>query len=160
MADVQWVLHHVPPGGGQVAASVLRDGKTTEFKLDLPKGWRQQDDISWRASSWELRRMSLGGMFLKSISPELRAERKLPETGLALKVEHVGQYSPHDVAKRAGFRAGDVLVAFDGRTDLVRETDLINYSLHRKDKSPVPIEVLREGKKLTLSLPVERIGER
>ena len=50
-------------------------------------GWRRKDDISWRASTWELRRLALGGMLLK------------PDEG-GLRVEHVGQYAPHDRAKR------------------------------------------------------------
>lgn len=153
MADVQWVLHHVPASGGKVTANVRRGGQTSQLVLELPASWRRLDDISWRASSWELRRMALGGMFLKSISPELRAERKLPESGLALRIEHVGQYSPHDVAKRAGFQKDDVLVSFDGRRDFERETDLLHYGLTRREKTPVPVEILRDGKRLTLSLP-------
>jgi hypothetical protein len=152
MADVQWVLHHTPAAGGSVPAVVSRGGKPVDVKLDLPAGWRKQDDIAWRASSWELRRMALGGLYLKSISPELRAEQKLPAEGLALKVEHVGQYAPHDVAKKAGFRAGDVVVSFDGRTDLARETDLLDYALRAKSGSSIPVEILRAGKKSTLVL--------
>jgi hypothetical protein len=155
MADVQWVLHHVPAGGGKVTAKVRRDAQTSEIALDLPAGWRRLDDISWRASSWELRRMALGGMYLKSISPELRAERKLPETGLALRIQHVGQYSPHDIAKRAGFKAEDVLLSFDGRRDFERETELLHYGLARKEKTPVPVEILRDGKRMTLTLPAK-----
>jgi S1-C subfamily serine protease len=152
IADVQWVLHHTPASGGKVAATVLRGGKTTEVKLELPAGWRQRDDIAWRASSWELRRMALGGLFLKSISAELRADQKLPVTGLALKVEHVGQYAPHDVAKKAGFKAGDIVLEFDGRTDLARETDLLAYGLNRTIGGSIPVVVLRDGKKTTLTL--------
>ncbi|HMC10732.1 MAG TPA: PDZ domain-containing protein, partial [Pirellulaceae bacterium] len=68
IADVQWVLHHVSPGGGSVKALVKRGGKTTAVNLDLPKGWRERDDIAWRASSWELRRMGLGAMFVKPMT--------------------------------------------------------------------------------------------
>lgn len=155
MADVQWVLHHVPADGGSVQGTVNRDGKATEIMLELPKGWRQRDDIAWRASSWQLRRMGLGGMFLKNVSPELRAERKLPSEGMALRIEHVGQYPPHNRAQVAGFQKNDVLVSFDGRTDLARETDLLQYALNEvKRGSTVPVEILREGKKMTLKLPV------
>ncbi|MCI0358516.1 MAG: PDZ domain-containing protein [Planctomycetaceae bacterium] len=155
LADVQWVLHHVPADGGTVKASVLRDGKPAEIALELPKGWRKRDDIAWRASSWELRRRGLGGMFLKNVSPELRAERKLPAEGMALRIEHVGQYAPHNRAQHAGFQKNDVLVSFDGRTDIARETDLLYYALNElKRGSTVPVEILREGKKMTLKLPV------
>lgn len=153
IADVQWVLHHTPAAGGTVAANVTRDGKPAEVKLALPAGWKQRDDIAWRASSWELRRMALGGMFTKKIADELLAEQKLPQDKLALKVEHVGQYAPHDGAKKAGIRAGDILIAFDGRTDLLRETDLLNYALNKvKPGSTVPVVVLRGGERVELAL--------
>jgi hypothetical protein len=155
LADVQWVLHHVSPHGGSVKAAVKRGGKAAEVSLALPKGWRQKDDIAWRASSWELRRRGLGGMSLKNTSPELRAERKLPAEGMALRIEHVGEYAPHDRAKQAGFRKNDVLVSFNGREDLARETDLLAYALNElKPGTRVPVEILREGKPLTLKLPV------
>jgi hypothetical protein len=157
MADIQWVLHHVPAEGGSVKGLVLRGGKLVEVTLVLSTGWRQQDDIAWRASSWELRRIALGGLFLKNVSPEQRAARKLPERGLALRVEHAGQYAPHDVAKIAGFRKEDVLVEFDGRTDLARETDLLHYALnHKQPGSKVPVTIVREGKRTTLTLPIGR----
>ena len=153
IADVQWVLHHTPASGGSVAATVSREGQPVELKLDLPAGWRQRDDIAWRASSWELRRMALGGMFLKNISPELRAEQHLPAEGLALKLEHVGQYAPHDGAKRAGLKAGDVLISFAGRSDLARETDLLEYALNQvKPGTQIPLVVRRDGKPLTFTL--------
>lgn len=154
MADVQWVLHHTPSSGGEVVAVVKRDGQAANATLDLPEGWRQRDDIAWRASSWELRRMALGGLFSKVLSQELRDELKLPEGRMALRVQHVGQYAPHDGAKRAGFKAGDIVVSFDGHTDFMRETDLLAYALNQvKPGSKVPVEVLREGKEMTLTLP-------
>jgi serine protease Do len=155
MADVQWVLHHVPAEGGTVTAEVERGGKTEEVKLALPAGWREADDIAWRASSWELRRGALGGLFLKPLSAEERAERKLPEGAMALKVAHAGQYAPHDNAKKAGFQAGDILVEFDGKSNLARETDLLAYALnHVRPGSQVPVAILRDGQRRELSLPI------
>lgn len=153
MADVQWVLHHTPATGGMIPVVVDRDGKSAELKLVLPSGWRQRDDIAWRASSWELRRMALGGLYLKDLSPEARAELKLPAQGLALKAEHVGQYPPHDGAKRAGFEAGDIILSFDGRTDLVRETDLLSHALNGVTVgASIPVVVSRNGQRTTLTL--------
>jgi serine protease Do len=94
---------------------------------------------------------------VKAISPELRAERKLPAAGMAFQVVHVGQYAPHDSAKKAGFRAGDVVVSYDGRTDLARETDLLAYALNHLQPGAAPqVEILRDGQPLTLTLPVGR----
>jgi S1-C subfamily serine protease len=155
LADVQWVLHQVPAEGGSLEAVVRYEGKTAKLKLDLAKGWRQRDDIAWRASSWELRRIAFGGLFAKNVSAELREAENLPKEGMALKVQHVGQYAPHDRAKRAGFQKDDVLVSFNGRTDLARETDLLEYALNDVEPGTVvDVEVLRGGKRTTLKLSV------
>jgi hypothetical protein len=155
IADVQWVLHHTPAEGGTIAAVVARDGKTAELQLVLPKGWRQLDDIAWRVSSWELRRIALGGLFVKKMTAELQAEAKIPADSMALKAQHVGQFPPHNGAKQAGFRTGDIVISFDGRTDLIRETDLLEYALNDlKPGSTVPVGVLRDGQKMTLTLKI------
>lgn len=157
LADVQWVLHHVPAGGGSVEALVDRQGKSATVTLALPAGWRQQDDIAWRASSWELRRMGLGGMFLKPLSAELRSETKIPAGQMAFKVQHVGQYPPHDVAKKAGIVANDIITSFNGRSDLLRETDLLAYALNElQPGATFPLTLLREGKPLTLQISVRK----
>lgn len=156
LADVQWVLHRAAPKEGTLKAEVSRDGRTEEVTLKLPKGWRQRDDISWRASSWGLRRMGTGGMLLETLSEEDRKKAKVPEGSMALRAKHVGQFGPHAAAKNAGFRVGDILVAFDGRDDFKRETDLLAYSLtNRKPGERVAVKVLREGKTLELMLPMQ-----
>jgi S1-C subfamily serine protease len=92
---------------------------------------------------------------VKPISAELRAEQKLPATGMAYKVQHVGQFAPHDGAKKAGFLANDIVVSYDGHTDLARETDLLAYSLNVLKPGATPtVAVLRDGKRLSLTLPV------
>ncbi|MFO0880251.1 MAG: Trx7/PDZ domain-containing (seleno)protein [Gemmataceae bacterium] len=140
IADVQWVLHRIGAEGGQVPAEVTRDGKTVKLTLRLPAGWRQRDEIAWRASTWMLRRNALGGMFL------------VPHEGPGLLVQHVGQYAPHDVAHRAGIRKGDVVLDFDG-VEAKRETDLIVYSLRKKKPGDrVGVTVLRQGARQTLTL--------
>jgi S1-C subfamily serine protease len=74
-------------------------------------------------------------------------------------VEHVGQYAPHDVAKRAGFRKGDVVVSFDGRTDFARETDVIRHVLNdAKPGAPIEVRVRRDGEEKTLVLPARSPG--
>jgi hypothetical protein len=157
IGDVQWVLHQVPAIGGSVKAVVKRDNKTSEVALELPAGWRQRDDIAWRASSWEMRRMSLGGMFLKPLTAEQRAERKLPAGGMAFRVEHTGQFPPHDVAKKAGVVKEDVLISFNGRTDFQRETDLLAYALNEVPPgSKIPAVIRRGDEKINIELTTGR----
>ncbi len=157
IADVQWVLHRVSPKGGTVTAEVDRDGRRTTLSLKLADGWRRADDISWRVSSWGYRRMTTGGLLLEELPEANRAQAGLRDSRqMALRVKHVGQYGPHAAAKQAGFQQGDILTEFDGRTDLVREADLFEYGLtKRKAGDRVTVKVLRNGKSVTLNLPMQ-----
>ncbi len=153
IADVQWVLQSISPDGGELQADVTRTGKPVSLTLKLAKGWRQQEDIAWRSSTWGLRRVALGGIFLGELPDEDREKWKLKSESTSLVVKHVGQYAPHDLAHRAGVRKGDILIGFNGRNDLLRETDLIAYSLQEK-KSGEKLELtfLRDGKKVTIDI--------
>lgn len=145
IADAQWVLHNADPAGADVAAVVDRGGKAATLTLKLPKGWRQKDDISWRSSSWGLRRMATGGMLLEN------------DPAGGLRVKHVGQFGPHAAAKNAGVLAGDQIVSFDGRSDFTRETDLLAHSLTARNPGDVvPVVVRRAGKTLELKLPMQK----
>jgi hypothetical protein len=156
IADVQWVLHQSVPEGASLKTEVQRGDRKMELTLVLPKGWRKDDDISWRVSTWALRRMATGGLVLEAVPTEERKKAGLPEAGMALRVKHVGQYGPHAAAQKAGFRQGDIVVAFDDRTDLQRESDLLAYAVNgRKPGDQVAVTVLREGKKINLTLPMQ-----
>jgi S1-C subfamily serine protease len=121
----------------------------------VPAGWRRRDDIAWRASSWELRRHALGGLFLKTVDADGRESLRVGDGEMALRAQHVGEFAPHDRAKRAGFRKGDIVVSFDGRKDLLRETDLLAYALEQaKAGKQVDVDIVRDGKPLRLQLPV------
>ena len=150
IADLQWVLQNTP-ATAQLAAEVRRDGKTLTRTLDLPAGWRD-GDISWRTTTWELRRMVLGGMRLNDLDDEQRREAKLPANAMALRVRHVGQFGDHALAKKAGVEQGDLLIAFDGRTDRLSESQVLADLLRRrKPGDVVSITVLRNGEKRVMS---------
>jgi hypothetical protein len=156
IADVQWVLQETSPAGAKIEAVVRRGERKVEVTLALEKGWRRRDNFSWRVSSWGLRRMATGGMLLERMSAKEREKAGLPETGMALRVKHVGQFGPHAAAKNAGFRPGDVLVSFDGEVDLVREQDVFAHAVtKRKPGDRVKVAVIRAGKKLMLTLPMQ-----
>jgi hypothetical protein len=156
LADFQWVLHQTPGAGATLQADVLRDGQPLGLRLQLPEGWRRREDLSWRVSTWALRRMALGGLVLEAVPGQERVRLGLPEAGMALRVKHAGGYGPHAAARDAGFRVGDVLVAYDGRNDFRRETDVLAYGVtRRKPGERVPVSVWRDGQKLSLSLPMQ-----
>ncbi len=154
IADVQWVLHNTAAAGGALAAEIIR-GKAPplEVSLKLDKGWRQKDDISWRASTWGLRRQALGGFFPVELPEDQRAKLKIASGKMGLLIQHVGLYAPHDVANKAGVKKDDVLVGFDGRTDILRETDLLAHILReKKSGDTVQLDLLRSGKPLSISM--------
>lgn len=155
LADVQWVLHNAAEEAS-LTAQVQRDGKPVSLMLTLPKGWRRRDTISWRVSSWALRRMVTGGMVLEELTNEARMKAGLGDTEIALHVRYLGQSGPHGAAKQAGFRQGDILVSFDGKSDLMRETDLLAYAVNaHKPGEKVAVTVRRGDERIELMLPMQ-----
>lgn len=155
IADIQWVLHNAGDTG-TLTAGVRRQDKLLTLQLTLEKGWRRHDNISWRATSWDLRRMTTGGLVFDDLSDADRDQTGLPTGSLALLVKHVGQYGAHAAGKQAGFQQGDIVVAADGHTNRMTESALMTYLVN--DKKPgdrVPMTVLRDGERLELALPIQ-----
>lgn len=153
IADVQWVLQQTPSEGGDLPATVRRGSEILTVNLPLEQGWRRAEDISWRASSWELRRTVLGGQLLESMEEAAQAENDATPPKMALRVKHVGQYGDHALAKQAGVQVGDILVSVDGRTDLLRETDILAYGVenHRPGEK-IELVYLRGDKRIPVSI--------
>jgi serine protease Do len=157
MADVQWVLHNTPATGGELLVQLERAGKIINTKIALPGAWRRVSDISWRSTSWGLRRMVTGGMVLESITKQEREALNIAEGSMALRAKHVGEYNAHAAAKNAGFRKGDILTSYNGQTNLMLEADLFFHSLNQcRIGERVPVTILREGKKLEFMLPMQK----
>jgi len=155
-ADLQWVLHRTPSEAARLDYEAVRDGALVTGTFDLPEDWRRRGDLSWRVTSWQLRRMGLGGLKLKPLEASRRDEFGLSSDQTALEVAHVGQYGDHARAKRAGFKHGDVIVEFDGRTDFQTETDVLAYTVQEKQAGDrVSIDVLRGDERLTLSFTLQ-----
>ena len=136
IADLQWVLHYAADND-DLDFSATRDGNPVDIKLSLPKGWRASSNISWRPTTWDLRRMTTGGMVLESLSEKEKRELNLDPDQMALRVTHVGQYGKHAVAKRAGIKKHDIITSFDGQTKLFTESRLIQYAMNQKNSGDV-----------------------
>ncbi len=157
IADMQWVFNGTDPAGGEVSVVADRGGQSEALTLALREGWRRADDISWRVSTWPLRRMVTGGMVLETLDPQQRKEKNISPSSMALVAKHVGQYGAHAAAKRAGFQKGDIIVGYDGRDDLASEASLIRHALgHHKIGQRVDVTVLRGNSRKTLQLPMQR----
>ena len=157
IADMQWVLENTSPDGGSIDLLVKRGTTRMKQKLTLTKGWRREGDISWRVSSWPYRRMVTGGAFFVPLGPERRKEMGLTSQVMAMRAKHVGQYGPHGAAKRAGVRKDDVLVSYDGRTDLLTESDLFAYGIeNHKMGDRVKLELMRGSERKTVTIPIQK----
>lgn len=157
IADIQWALHNLSSKSQSVSLNILRNGQRESKSIQLPKGWKDLGDISWRVSSWAMRRMVTGGILLETANDEIREKLQLPDDKMALRAKHVGQYGQHGAAKRAGVKKDDILVSYDDKTDLMNDSQLLRYGLREKrDGDKVKIEVVRGNQRMTFTLPIQK----
>ena len=155
LADVQWILHNAGASDA-LEAVVVRSGEKHMLTLMLANGWRRDADISWRVSSWPLRRMGTGGLLLEAASASQRRDAGIGNDKLALVVKHVGQYGPHAAAKKAGFKKADIVISFDGQSDNMSPSQLLAYAAQKtKPGQQVPVVIVRDGTRASLSLPMQ-----
>ncbi len=157
IADVQWVLHSVPAAGGTIEATVRQGESTRVVRLTLPEGWRLAGNLSWRVSTWGLRRMATGGMTLEPLSEPQRQQLEVGPEAMALRVKGLGKWGAHATALKAGFQAEDVIVQVDGRDDLLREADVIRHGVQNRFAGDVvSVRLIRNGQPLTLKLAMQK----
>ena len=155
MADMQWVLHHAGQHS-EFPLEVIRDSQLQKLTLKLPTGWRESEDISWRATSWALRRMLTGGLRLEPLTQDERASLNLDSSAVGLRVKHVGQFNAHAAGKKAGFKVGDVLIKVGDLHRPATESQLLAALINEhRPGDKLPVEVLRDEKRLTLHLPIQ-----
>lgn len=155
IADVSWVLHKLSPGERLTARIKNAEGAASR-SFDLPEDWRRAGDISWRPTSWDLRRIATGGLVLKTVPQEERRKMRLPEPSVGLVVSYVGQFGDHAVGKKAGFQKDDVILAIDGDKNPMTESQLFARVLQsKKTGDKLAITVLRAGEAQELTMPVQ-----
>ncbi len=155
LADVQWVLHNAGVAD-TLDITAMRNDEKLALKLTLDDGWRRRGDISWRVSSWPLRRMGTGGLVFEAATPDQRRKEGVANDALALVVKYVGQYGKHAAAKRAGFEKGDIVVSFDGRDEAMTPSQLLAYTAQNtKPGQGIPVVVVRSGNRRALQMPMQ-----
>lgn len=155
-ADLQWALHRMDDQS-ELTLQIEREGKENRITIAPQESWRASSDIRWRVSTWDLRRIALGGMRLERLSAEEREAEDLPGEGkMALRARNVGQYGEHATAKRAGLKKGDVIIEFDGSSRDISESSLIKKtaSTHKKG-TKINVVYLRDGKRKEASFRLQ-----
>ncbi len=94
------------------------------------------------------------GVQIQSVSEVIAKSLGLARAKGAL----VSRVSPNGPAARAGLKVGDVILKFDGQV-IARMRDLARIVAWTKIGRRVAVEVLREGKRLTLALEVAALAK-
>ena len=94
------------------------------------------------------------GVSIQPLTQELASSFGLPDTGGAL-VSGVMESSP---AARVGLKQGDVIVAYNGRP-VTRVNDLPRAVAETPVGREVPIEVVRDGKRMSLTVKVAELQD-
>ncbi len=155
-ADFQWMLHNLEPVNAKFELEVTRAGNPVVCSVSLPDVWRESTDLSWRPTRWDMRCMATGGMTLVPLTAQQRQQSGIPNEQMGLMANHVGMYGAHARARKAGLRKGDIITAFDQRSDLMTEGALLSYALRQKRSGDVvEIEYQRNGKTRTTKLRLQ-----
>jgi len=158
ITDVQAALDPLPWNGGRLMIETQRAGKPRTVAVELTRGWREGTprSFAWRAYKWGLQPSpGFGG-------PDLAAE-ELAALGLAkgthaFRISYLVTWGVNANlgrnAARAGLKRGDVVLKVAGtRFDSCAHFHAW-FRLTRTRGEHLPVEVLRRGKRKTLSLEV------
>lgn len=151
IADIQWVLHHIPNQDGQRIKLSFANGSMADIRLR--RGWKKTD-ISWRGSLWSLSpRLRV---WMPPLNSFQREEAGLNDETGALLVKWINRNQPGgDAAARAGLRQGDIVLKFDGNSvprtpQKFSEMVKLNYKVGQT----IPVTVLRDGKEIVIDWPL------
>jgi hypothetical protein len=129
---------------------VRRGGQVINQTIELAGDWKHSE-IAWRASSWYGLRQ---GVKSDPLSRAEKQSRGIGEDSLALVIKNLaGRGGPK--VQAAGLRVGDVIVAMDGETKAMSESEfLARLRLGHGPQDSVTLTVLREDKRLDFKIPM------
>jgi serine protease Do len=149
LADIQWALN-VAPSEGKLSFTLRRGGAVIDRSLALTGDWKRYD-IGWRASSWYGLRQ---GFKTEPLPDSEKAGRGISHDRLALVVKNL--YGKSATAlPAAGVKKDDIIVAVDGRTQAMTESEFLVYlRLTHGPKDSVKLTVLRGNDQQELTVPM------
>lgn len=148
-ADFTWVLH-TAPHEASIPLVVRRGGKDVDLTLTLSGDWKKSD-LAWRGSSWYGLRT---GLKTDPLPPPAKQSLGLKPDAMALEIKGIfGKSMP--VLQKAGLKKGDVIVAVDGKSDVMNETAfLVHLRTKHGPKDSVKLTLLRNGQTQELTVPL------
>jgi hypothetical protein len=148
IADMQWVLHHIPNTDTEVSVEGSRSGVQ---KVLLSAGWRQHD-FSWRGSMWNAPpRLQV---WLPELTGDNLAKLGLPKSDSALEVRWINKEGRGGRQAAAdGLREKDIVVALAGQPIRMNSRQFnAHLKLHYKVGDQLSLTVLRNGKAMELKI--------
>lgn len=150
IADLQWVLHHLPGAEAQVEIETVPSGAYT---LALGNGWRKTD-ISWRGSLWNA--PPRFGVWAPRLPPDKQTALKLPENVTPLEVRWIDLNGASGrSAHESGLREKDVIIEIAGRPVSMNPQELnVHLKLNYEVGQFLPLTILRDGQRKALRIPL------
>jgi len=147
-ADIQWVLHHAPVET-KIAVTLRRNGQILDKTIALSGNWKESD-LSWRESSWSFR----PSLWTIPLSDVEKKKRNIPLNESGLLVKWV--FGRTQLAKQAGLKDGDVIVAMDGQPVPKDESHFMaQVRLNHLPGDKVKLTLLRNGQREDVLMRVE-----
>ena len=153
-ADAQWRYDKVPRTAKSTRVTVDRAGVMVDLTIALPVRW-WWTDTRYRQSSIEPRSYFDD----RPLTAEEKGKLGLPLDGLASYVKYVSSMA-YSVAAH-DLKVGDIILSVDGKDrDEHADTASLYIVLHKTPGDTGTMEVLRDGKKLSMPLKTIRMSFR
>jgi hypothetical protein len=152
--DVQYQYDKVDRRAGSLKISVDRSGKLLDLGVELPPLW-WWTDLRFRQSSVDPRL----DFEDRPLTGDEKQKLGLKPDGFASQVKYVSEFAR--IRRTHDLRTGDVIVAVDGvERDEFANTAELFLKLHTKAGESAKLEVIRDGKRITMPLQTQVLSFR
>lgn len=148
IADMQWVLHHLPNTDTHVTIECSQSGL---HDVSLASGWKK-NDFSWRGSMWNAPpRLQV---WLPELAGEALEKLGLPKEDSALEARWINKESLGGKQMIAdGLREKDIVISAGGQPIRMNSRQFHTHlKLNYKVGDQLPLTIVRDGKKLELKI--------
>ena len=152
--DLQYYFDKVDRKAKRVTITVERDGKPADLAIALPERW-WYTDIRFRQMTIDPR------VFFDSrpLTVEEKTKHGFDAGGFASEVKHVDMFA--EAVKSHALKVGDVVFGVDGvERDEIANTAELFIKLRKKAGDGVTLDVLRNGKRMQMTLKTYRMSFR